>query len=208
MKWMNPFFANSSINPDNKCFEAHQIPSGMFNASACRFGAPIFMSQPHFYHADPYYQTLLASPLKPNKSLHETKFVFEPVSAVPMKVVARFQVNIKLDRVKELNAFKNLPKITYLPFVWFETSMEMPEKLTSQMWYLSNLKVILISMGAMFIGLGFSLFIYGYFHYCSSTKDYSEVQVADSTIVSIDAETEEINSDTNNPLDNNVHVED
>ena len=32
-----------------------QLPSGVYNASACRFGAPIFMSQPHFYQADPYF---------------------------------------------------------------------------------------------------------------------------------------------------------
>ena len=65
--------------------------------------------------------------LKPNKSLHETKFVFETVSGVPMKVAARFQVNIKLNRIDELPAFKNLPELTYLPFVWFDTSMEMPK---------------------------------------------------------------------------------
>jgi len=196
------FFANSSINPDNQCFGTSEIPSGMFNASACRFGAPIFMSQPHFYQTDPYYNTLLASPLKPNKTLHETKFVFETVSGVPMKVAARFQVNIKLERIDELHAFKNLPKITYLPFVWFDTSMEMPAKLTSQMWYLSNLKIILITMGSVFIGVGFGLFVYGYFNWCSSAKDYSQVQV-DSTIET--AETEEIHSDTNNHLDSEDH---
>ncbi len=51
-------FANSSVNPDNACFEGdshHQLPGGVFNASACRFGAPIFMSQPHFFQADPFY---------------------------------------------------------------------------------------------------------------------------------------------------------
>merc|ERR1719237_846709 len=119
------------------------------------------MSQPHFYQADPYYQTLLGQPLKPNKTLHETKFVFETVSGVPMKVSARFQVNVKLDQIEELDVFKNLPKITYLPMAWFDTSMELPKTLTSQMWYLSNLKAILIS-----IGIG--VLIFGYFKYYSS----------------------------------------
>ena len=57
------------------------------------------------------------------------------------------QVNIKLDQIPDLTAFKNLPKLTFLPFVWFDTSMEMPKELTSQMWYLSNLTVILITIG-------------------------------------------------------------
>ena len=45
------FFANSFENPENFCFELgpRPLPSGVYNASACRFGAPIFMSQPHFY---------------------------------------------------------------------------------------------------------------------------------------------------------------
>jgi len=195
------FFANATINPENKCFSSKEIPSGMFDASACRFGAPIFMSQPHFYQADPYYQKFLANPLKPNKSLHETKFVFETVSGVPMKVAARFQVNIKLNRIDELPAFKNLPELTYLPFVWFDTSMEMPKDLTSQMWYLSNLKIILITMGALFIGIGCGLFTYGYFNYCSAEKgDYSQVQIGSTidteTADTETAETDEVHSDT------------
>jgi len=45
------YFANSFENPENFCFELGPtpLPSGIYNASACRFGAPIFMSQPHFY---------------------------------------------------------------------------------------------------------------------------------------------------------------
>ena len=161
----------------------------MFNASACRFNAPIFLSEPHFYQADPYYQTLLGAPLKPNKTLHETKFVFETVSGVPMKVSAKFQVNVKLDQIKELDVFKHLPEITYLPMAWFDTSMELPEKLTSQMWYLSNLKVIMISMGSIFIWIGIGVLIFGCYKYFQSTKD--NVETSDET-----TDTEQINSGT------------
>ena len=52
------FFANTTDNPDNWCFHVDgsgkhsrtkEIPSGLFNASACLFGSPTYMSQPHFY---------------------------------------------------------------------------------------------------------------------------------------------------------------
>ena len=189
------FFANASINPENQCFGLSQIPSGLFDASACRFEAPIFMSQPHFYQADPYYQTLLGQPLKPNKTLHETKFVFETVSGVPMKVSARFQVNVKLDQIEELDVFKNLPKITYLPMAWFDTSMELPKTLTSQMWYLSNLKAILISMGSLFICIGIGVLIFGYFKYYSSiSKGPTQMILVESSEETTD--TEEIHTET------------
>ena len=45
------FFGNSSIYSSN-------LPSGIFDISSCRFGPPIFISQPHFYQADPYYRRL------------------------------------------------------------------------------------------------------------------------------------------------------
>ena len=84
--------------------------------------------------------------------------------------------------------------------------MEMPKELTSQMWYLSNLTVILITMGAIFIGIGFGLLIYGYFNYCSSEKqNYSHVQI-ESVETETPEDAEKIHSDTTQ-LDSSVQVE-
>ena len=44
------YFANRTENPSNGCFDGgREWPSGVFNVSACRFKAPVFLSQPHFY---------------------------------------------------------------------------------------------------------------------------------------------------------------
>ena len=43
-----------------------------------------------------------------------------------MKVVVRFQINTKLERVKNLKEFNNLPETTFLPYFWFESSTLMP----------------------------------------------------------------------------------
>ena len=51
-------FANGTIHPENSCFGS-DLPTGMFDVSPCNFGAPVFISQPHFYQADSYYQRLL-----------------------------------------------------------------------------------------------------------------------------------------------------
>ena len=76
------FFANSTTNPENECYEnGEQLPDGLFDASPVRFGAPVFMSQPHFYQADPYFASLLAEgSMKPDQKLHETSIVYEPIS--------------------------------------------------------------------------------------------------------------------------------
>jgi scavenger receptor class B protein 1 len=179
------FLANSTTNPKNSCFDKgnQSLPNGVFNASACRFGAPIYMSQPHFYQADPYYASLLAKgSVQPNKTAHETVFIFEPVSGVAMKVLARFQVNIKMDKIKELSAFKKLGGTFFLPTIWFETAMVLPQQLTDKMWYLSNLRLFMMIAAGVLMAIGIVMFMYGAFHYCSAVRaEYAEMDSEEPT---------------------------
>jgi len=194
------FFANSTLNEENWCFEhGSPMPSGVFNASACRFGAPVYMSQPHFYQADPYYLDFVSEgSQEPNQSLHETSMVFEPVSGVAMRVTARFQVNVKLDKIPELTKFKHLPKLTYLPTIWFEEHLELPQKLTTMMWFLGNLTLIFIIMGALLIAIGVTLSVYGLFEK-RACKYQKEQQYQTFS--------QEEGSPTNSPTNSNVETE-
>lgn len=94
-------FANGTENPENKCYNPPEVnlPSGVFNTSVCRFGAPVFVSQPHFLLADPYYASLVDG-LAPEPEKHRTFLQIEPESGVPVAVTARFQMNVLLDKVK------------------------------------------------------------------------------------------------------------
>ena len=87
-------FANHTDNEHNICYVNGpvDIPSGLFDASPCRFGAPVFMSQPHFYQADPFYASLLQKgSVEPSEAKHETKFIFEPISGVPLDLHVRYE---------------------------------------------------------------------------------------------------------------------
>lgn len=55
------------------------VPSGLFNVSSCRFGAPVFMSFPHFYSADPFYREQVGG-MNPDKDKHEFFVALEPVN--------------------------------------------------------------------------------------------------------------------------------
>lgn len=55
------------------------VPSGVRGISKCRFGAPAFVSFPHFYEADPSY-LLNIKGLNPDQDLHEFYVAVEPVS--------------------------------------------------------------------------------------------------------------------------------
>lgn len=74
-------FSNETEDPDNWCFCSGGVcnPSGVGNSSTCRFGAPVFVSYPHFYLADPYYLDHVSG-LNPQKEFHEFFIDLEPVN--------------------------------------------------------------------------------------------------------------------------------
>ena len=87
-------FDNGTKYPERRCFCAKSqlfgttgiansveecVPSGVRSVSKCRFGAPAFISFPHFYKADPSYLMNIKG-LNPNPDLHELYVIVEPVS--------------------------------------------------------------------------------------------------------------------------------
>ena len=56
-------------------------------------GAPIALSFPHFYQADPSYVEAVVG-LKPNKSLHQFYMDVEPTLGFPLAIRPRFQLNV------------------------------------------------------------------------------------------------------------------
>jgi scavenger receptor class B, member 1 len=73
---------NGTMYPATSCYSPGKVlPSGVFNISACRYGAPVFMSFPHFYKGDPFYVDQLEG-ISPNQSRHEFFYAMEPVSGI------------------------------------------------------------------------------------------------------------------------------
>lgn len=65
--------------PENECYCNGQcLPAGLINITSCRFGAPFFISLPHFQGADPFYRDQIEG-MRPTKR-HELSVVVEPVS--------------------------------------------------------------------------------------------------------------------------------
>lgn len=96
-------FASKEENPDNWCFCSGGVcnPSGVVNSSLCRFGSPAFVSFPHYYLADPFFQGQVDG-LSPKEELHGFHVDLEPRTAVPLSVAARFQINIQMMPIQDL----------------------------------------------------------------------------------------------------------
>ena len=84
-------FASASENPDNWCFCSGGTcnPSGVTNSTTCRYGSPAFVSFPHYYEADTFFQNQVEG-LNPQKDLHQFHVDLEPVFSLTTSLPPAF----------------------------------------------------------------------------------------------------------------------
>lgn len=128
----NHTFANGSVVPGNECYCVNGTcaPTGLLNVESCRMGAPVFTSFPHFLHADPFLLDGVIG-LAPNESKHAFNMDIIPELGVPMNVMARLQINIRLQPSKQFSILNSIPDM-YFPMLWFEILFEMTPELANR----------------------------------------------------------------------------
>ncbi|XP_041971164.1 scavenger receptor class B member 1 [Aricia agestis] len=146
------------VNPDNKCYCQSEWcpPRGLQNISPCQYYAPVYLSYPHFYDADP---SLLKDfeGLKPEKEKHESYFKIQPKLGVPLEGQVRVQLNLKVDQAKNIatNGINKFPSIIF-PVMWLQEGIE---GVSNSIWWW----VFLATRVAPVAGptLAYSLIIFG-----------------------------------------------
>ncbi|XP_066990954.2 scavenger receptor class B member 1 [Anabrus simplex] len=115
-----------AVNPDNECFCPHsdgKCPAkGLQNIAPCQFDAPVYLSNAHFYQADPALLDAVEG-LKPEKEKHESYFMISPKLGVPLEGQVRVQLNLKVERSPNIRAVAKFPNIIF-PIVWVQEGME------------------------------------------------------------------------------------
>ncbi|XDC63861.1 hypothetical protein R6Z07M_015043 [Ovis aries] len=115
----NTLFANGSVYPPNEGFCPCR-ESGIQNVSTCRFNAPLFLSHPHFYNADPVLAEAVSG-LHPNAKEHSLFLDIHPVTGIPMNCSVKLQLSLFLKSVKGIGQTGNIQPVV-LPLMWFEES--------------------------------------------------------------------------------------
>ncbi|KAK9294921.1 hypothetical protein QLX08_010614 [Tetragonisca angustula] len=112
--------------PENECFcsdDMSTCPSnGLQNISPCQYTAPVYLSFPHFYKADPKLLDAVHG-LKPNPDIHETYFKIQPKLGVPLEGKVRVQLNLKVEHQSHIGVVSNFPDIVF-PIMWIEEGVE------------------------------------------------------------------------------------
>ncbi|XP_043253594.1 protein croquemort-like isoform X2 [Colletes gigas] len=141
------------VNVGNCFCNGKCTPAGLMNVSSCRYGAPVFVSLPHFHKADPGLKDRFLG-LHPDEEQHDFSITLEPTTGIPLKVSANMQLNVLLEPSKTVSLFKQVPRI-YFPVMWFSLEVEATEEFVDDLRKLLSLSDVFLYAGAILILAGF-----------------------------------------------------
>lgn len=155
-------FANVTVNPDNAGFcvpAGNCLGSGVLNVSACKQGAPIIMSSPHFYQADEkFVQDVFG--MTPKKEEHQTVVDLHPLTGFVLQAAKRLQVNVYVEKIPSFSQTGNVRTVVF-PVVYLNESVVIDDasvvklkKIIVEKNFVENIPFILIGLGIV-LGLGF-----------------------------------------------------
>lgn len=140
------------VNIGNCYCNGKCTPVGMMNVSACRYGAPVFASLPHFHRADPSLREAVIG-MNPDEEMHDFSITLEPTTGIPLKVSARLQVNVLLEPSKIVTPYKDVPTI-YFPVFWFTLDVEATPKFVGNLNALLFMPDVLTYISAIPVVIG------------------------------------------------------
>uniref|UniRef100_A0A669B0W3 Scavenger receptor class B, member 2a n=1 Tax=Oreochromis niloticus TaxID=8128 RepID=A0A669B0W3_ORENI len=156
----NDVLMSPKNNPTNAgfCVPAGDcLGTGVLKVSVCREGAPIVVSFPHFYQADPAYINAIDG-LNPNKEEHETYLDLQPTTGVPIRACKRAQLNIILKRVKGFPKTKNITE-TIFPIMFVNETATIDDESAGQMRSLLLIVTLVSNFPVLIVGLGIILLL-------------------------------------------------
>jgi len=140
---VNALGSHTDPDPDrrnigNNCFCRAEAgfdcyKSGVMNMAPCKtrpdlpLGAPIALSYPHFYQADPSYLAAVEG-LAPDKERHQFYADIMPEFGFPLAIRPRFQLNAVIKRDTDIEVMSNFTEELVLPFLWAQDGFSEPSE--------------------------------------------------------------------------------
>nr|XP_014434794.1 scavenger receptor class B member 1 isoform X2 [Pelodiscus sinensis] len=146
-------FANGTDYPPNEGFCPCR-ESGIQNVSTCRMNAPVFISHPHFYNADPVLLEAVDG-LHPNKEQHGLFLDVHPVTGIPMNCSIKLQLSLYIKKVAGISQTGQIKPVV-LPILWFGESGAI-EGSVLQQFYTSLVLIPSVLEYVQYIAIGLGL---------------------------------------------------
>ncbi|XP_055842453.1 lysosome membrane protein 2 isoform X2 [Episyrphus balteatus] len=153
-------YGDSVKNPENICFDAddYEPEKGLQNISPCQYGAPVYISNPHFYQSHPDFLESVEG-LQPNQTEHETYFKIQPKLGVPLEGKVRIQLNLKVTQAKNIYPVRNFRDFMF-PVMWLEEGIsELTPSIRRWIYLATVFAPFMIPLAAYFMIISGSLAI-------------------------------------------------
>ncbi|XP_070706966.1 lysosome membrane protein 2c isoform X1 [Pempheris klunzingeri] len=151
-------FANKTVNPANAGFcvpAGNCLGSGLLNVSACKQGAPIIMSSPHFYQADQkFVQDVFG--MRPNKEQHQTTLDVNPLTGILLQAAKRLQVNVYVEKLPTFSQTGDVRTVVF-PVVYLNESVTIDGPSAAKLHAILVEQNVMVNVPFMLIALGIVL---------------------------------------------------
>ncbi|XP_073949908.1 protein croquemort-like [Choristoneura fumiferana] len=137
-------FDNGYNYPRMACYcdevrDRNCLPPGALNVSLCRYGAPAFVSLPHFLHSDPYYPDKIEG-MDPTEE-HNFRLALEMFTGMPLSVAAQLQINLLVRHISGVSINNQLPDEDVLvPMFWFRQEVRVTPEYARMARFALNLR--------------------------------------------------------------------
>ncbi|KAE8285145.1 Lysosome membrane protein 2 85 kDa lysosomal membrane sialoglycoprotein [Larimichthys crocea] len=160
-------FANMTVNPANAGFcvpAGNCLGSGVLNVSACKQGAPIIMSSPHFYQGDrKFVQDVFG--MNPKKEHHETTIDIHPLTGIILQAAKRIQINVYIEKIPTFSPTGNVRTVIF-PVVYLNESVVIDDASALKLGKIVVEDNVMVNAPFILIGLGIVLGIIFMFLMC------------------------------------------
>ncbi|CAG9831379.1 unnamed protein product [Diabrotica balteata] len=119
-------FDSADEKPENGCFcsmDSAQCPlKGVYNATACNYGSPVFISHPHFHRADPSL-TKHFTGLHPEREF-KSYFNLHPTLGFAISARNMLQVNVQVQKAGGISQVDMFEDGMLLPIAYLEAVLD------------------------------------------------------------------------------------
>ncbi|KAJ9598393.1 hypothetical protein L9F63_010915 [Diploptera punctata] len=167
---------SGELDPENWCFCGGEcLPPGVLNISSCARGAPVFISYPHFLHADPYYLKQVRG-LDPSEEKHQFHIIVEPTTGFPLEVTGRFQFNFMLQPNENIGMYSKVPRVLF-PVLWCEEIARITPEFASGLKLLLAVPTIGLCLSLALVVIGLILLAVAFMRIKRNRRDQNGQQM-------------------------------
>nr|CAB3229114.1 platelet glycoprotein 4-like [Phallusia mammillata] len=165
-------FMSPANNEENTCFCADlnhvtcQHDGGNL-VSSCLFGAPLFVTFPHFLYASDYYADKIVG-MHPDEEKHQMYIIYEPTTGVVIDTESRIQLNLFMQPNSRAPVLNQIQEEFAFPMLWLNEVATLQESDASWFYLLLYrldelvllVEIVAIVVGSAFLGwaIGFPLY--------------------------------------------------